>query len=183
MNNDRIFYEEKDGLLTIMVTSTITKAKMNLLFIWLMLWTLCGIIVFSQFFAAHSREMKLMMLVWFAFWSYFEYKIGYAYLWRKTGKEIIRIIDGKLFLKRDIGGSGKEDSYLTGNITKLKTIDFNSKQFTQTMNNSFWVIGGETVFFEYMGKTIGCGLQLSEPEAIVLFKKLKQGIKDSLKQS
>ena len=65
--------------------------KTRLLFSWLLVWTLCGILVFSQFFSNLSREEKLLMAVWMAFWAYFEYKISKVYVWRKNGSEKISI--------------------------------------------------------------------------------------------
>jgi hypothetical protein len=159
------------------ISAAISKTKLNLLLAWLILWTLCGTVVFSQFFTAVSRETKLMMVVWFVFWTYFEYKVAFIYGWRKNGKEVIQVSGSKLSLQRSITGKEKTDTYELDNLSGLEVADINT--FTKSMGSSFWVTGAETVSFKNLGRRIGCGLQLDEKEARQLYKMLKPYIKAS----
>jgi hypothetical protein len=177
---ERISIEKSTGAITIYISAAIQRNKKLMLMIWLVLWTLCGIIVMSQFFTPVSKEVKLFMGIWFIFWIYFEYKIGYAYLWRKAGREIIKIGKEHVTLKKDINGSGKEHSYLKENMRDVRLVEMSSKNFARQMNSSFWVVGGETILFDYLGKTISFGMQLSEMEAQQVLRQLKIALKAKL---
>ena len=59
----RIKITQKEGETTLEILPIKDAFKSNLLFAWLLVWTLCGIIVFSQFFSNLSREEKLLMAV------------------------------------------------------------------------------------------------------------------------
>jgi hypothetical protein len=45
------------------------------------------------------------------------------------------------------------------------------------MNNSYWMIGGEKLAFDYYGKEIKFALQIEESEAKALLKILKTEIR------
>jgi len=171
--NQKLTINKNQNDTEIVISAHINKKKYTLLWVWLLLWTLCGMIVFSQFFVNHSKETKLFMFVWFIFWLYFEYKIGYAYMWRKAGKEIIKLNREGISIKRDINGSGKEKFYSKDTIKDFKIVDFSSKNIALHMNTSFWAVGGETLKFESLGKAIAFGMQLSETEAKEVYKQIK----------
>lgn len=161
----------------IVVSAQIVKNKFTLLLVWLVLWSLCGMIVFSQFFVTHSKEIKLFMFIWFIFWIYFEYKVAYAYMWRKYGKEIIKLNKQGISIKKDINGNGKEKFFAKDAVKDLKMVDFSGKNIVLHMNTSFWVVGGETLRFDFNGKIISFGMQLTEAEATEVYKQVKFGLR------
>jgi len=111
------------------------------------------------------------------FWAYFEYKIFHAYLWRKSGKEKIKIRDKKFLYKRDISGRGKIKSFETDFIKDLRMPEPKENSFSENLNNSYWVIGGEKLAFDYYGKEIKFGIQLEEADAKALLKLIMKEMK------
>ncbi|MES2284454.1 MAG: hypothetical protein V4547_02115 [Bacteroidota bacterium] len=166
----RISIKRTENELSIVILSLINKLKNRLLFLWFILWSISGIIVLSQYFIMPDPNTKTAIIVWMGFWAYFEYKIFHAYLWRKSGKEKIKINDTKFLYKRDVSGRGKIKTYETDFIKDLRLIEPKENSFTENLNNSYWVIGGEKLAFDYYGKEIKFGLQLDEVDAKALLK-------------
>ncbi|HRH63361.1 MAG TPA: hypothetical protein PLI68_08540 [Bacteroidia bacterium] len=152
--------------------------KTNLLLAWLIVWTICGIIIFSQFFSNMSREEKLLMAVWMAFWAYFEYKIGNTYLWRKNGSEKIQISSDMLTYNLTISGKSIEKKFPLSSLSNLELYPFGKNNFSESLQSSYWVRGNESVFFTCDGVKIGVGFQLNLEEA----RQVLQCIQKKLKQ-
>lgn len=173
----RIQISSKEATTHIEINPVRDPLKTNLLVAWLIVWTICGIIVFSQFFSNMSREEKLLMAVWMAFWAYFEFKIGTAYLWRKSGVEHLSIDSEKLVYSRIVSGKAETKSYVTDTISNLAVYEFGKNSFSDSFQSSYWVKGNECVFFEYFGQKIGMGLQLNKEEATQLHKAIQKALK------
>jgi hypothetical protein len=160
----------------IVILSLKDKIKNILLFIWLFVWSVCGVIMITQYFATTNPDIKTVIIVWLGFWCYFEFKIAKAHLWRKTGKEIIKIKNGKLIYKKEVSHKGKTTEYDCETIKNLRVIEPKENSFMDTINNSYWVIGGEKLAFDYFGNEIKIGFQLKEEDAKALLKLLKSKI-------
>jgi hypothetical protein len=150
--------------------------KLYLLFGWLFLWTVSGVIVAANYFTMNAN-MKLVSIMWMAFWAYFEFMIGKAFLFRKFGKEKIWIKGDRLFYWRDIAGRGKKQQFEKDLVKDLAVIEKDKKDFFASMNESFWVIGGESISFEYGSKTYRIGIQLPADDARELVRHLKHALK------
>ncbi len=170
---DRISIKRIENETSIVILSTVDKLKKKLLFVWFALWTICGIIVFTQYFTIKDEQTKVAILVWMGFWAYFEYKIFKAVMWRSFGVEKIRIRDRKLFYRKAIRGKGKLKTYEFDFIKDFKVIESKENSFFENLNNSYWVIAGEKLVFDYYGKEIKFGFQLSDADARALFKYIK----------
>jgi hypothetical protein len=163
--------------LSIVMLSFNNKMKNAMLFLYLFLWTICGIIVFSQYLLITDPNSKAMVIVWIGFWVYFEYKIFKAYMWRKYGKEKIKIRDGKIFYKKDVLGKGKIKNYDIDFIKDFRIIEKKADSFFDNLNNSYWIVAGERLAFDYYGKEITFGIQLDENDAKALYNKIKKELK------
>lgn len=117
-----------------------------------------------------------MMVVWLGFWAYFEFRIGKAFLFKKYGKEKIWIKQGKLNYLKDIAGRGKKLEFDIDLIKDLQLIEKNKRDFFQFMNESFWVMGGESISFNYGAKAYRLGLQLNQEDANQLLRQLRQAL-------
>lgn len=162
--------------LSIVILSLADKTKNRLLLTWLILWSVGGLIVLSQYFLLTDPNTKIAIIVWLCFWLYFEWKILNAYLWRRAGKEIIKIRENKLQYKRDISGKGKVKTYATDYIKDLRITEPKENSFFESLNNSYWVIAGEKLAFDYYGTEIKLGIQLDDKEAKELLKVIKNVI-------
>jgi hypothetical protein len=172
----RISIKRVENELSIIVHSFVDKAKSRFLIIWLILWTLSGLVVLFQYFVIKDSNTKAAIIVWIGFWAYFAYKIRTAYLWRQSGKEIIKIREGKLSYKREISGKGKIKMFETDFMKNLQLVEPQENSFTENLNNSYWMIAGEKLTFDYYGKEIKFGIQLNEADAKALLKVIKKEI-------
>ena len=173
----RISIQRKEAEASIVILSTADKTKNGWLTIWFILWTISGMIVFSQYFVMKEENEKVMLLVWLFFWAYFEYKIFKVFMWRKFGVEKIKIRNGKLQYKRDRAGKGKIREYQLNLIKDLRLIELKENSFADNLNQSYWVIAGERLVFDYEGKEIKLGLQLEEKDAELLLKEIRKKIR------
>ena len=171
--SERISVSEKPQATSIIITPERVEAKQTLLFTWLVFWTIGGIIVFSQLFYDYNKDTKLFLLVWLFFWAYFEYVMVGAYFWRKYGFERIIIKNGKLNYKKDIKGRGKTKNFDIEFVRNIEMIDHSDSSFFKNLSRSYWVVGGETIKFDYHSKTISIGMQLEQEEAGKLMKLIK----------
>lgn len=76
---ERINILKKDNLLSIVILPTTDKKKLGLLFLWLMAWTVCGIIKLANYFRLTEQGAKLFVIIDLSFWAYFEYSITKAF--------------------------------------------------------------------------------------------------------
>ena len=173
----RISIKRDDKGMSIVILSTADKVKKILLFCWFFLWTLSGVIVLSQYFLIHDQQTRAALIVWLGFWAYFEYKTFKAVMWRSFGVEKIKLRDGKFLYKKDVSGKGKINAYNFDFIKDLRIIEQKNNSFFENLNNSYWVIAGEKIAFDYEGKEVKFALQLDEADTKALFKVIKAKIK------
>ena len=170
---DRVSILEKDNVFSLVILPTTDKKKLLVLFLWLMAWTICGLIVFANYFNITNRESKIFIVVYLSFWAYFEYKIARAYTWKKFGKEKLWIKKGKLQYQREISGRGKIKEFDLELVNGLELIEMSPTSFADNINQSFWIKGGERLEFQCQNKIIRFGMQLSDNEAMDVYKALK----------
>lgn len=159
---------------TLEIPSIEDAGKLKILIVWFVLWTISGMVVFSQFFMPSTRDVKLMYAVWMAFWAYFEYKASVLLSWRRKGKEIIQFSEGGFTLRRDINGRGIDKVYERAEIKNIRTVNYIDRKVLARVQPLYWNMGYETVLFEYKGKEEALGLQLTEEEALQVVKIMKQ---------
>jgi hypothetical protein len=164
--SNRVSYRELPHEITVVISPRISKAKFVALSIWLILFTLCGLFIASQLFVrGYDFYTKTGIFAFTAFWGWFIYKTGYAWFWRKSGREFIRIHDGTLTIKRSINTYGKTYNFLIGNIKGIDKRDLAERSFSAELEKSFWVVAGERIKFDYLGREIRFGLQLNDEES------------------
>src|ERR1043165_8057082 len=172
----RISIKKKDnGETSIVILSTTDKVKKTILFIWFVLWSLSGVIIFTQYFMMKDQQTRVAIIVWLGFWAYFEYKSFKAVMWRSAGMEKIKLRERKLYYKRDVGGRGKIQVYKFDFIKDLRILE-PKDGFFEGMNNSYWVIAGEKIAFDYYGKEVKLGIQLEMEDARALHKMIKNNL-------
>ncbi|MCW5897627.1 MAG: hypothetical protein KIT10_00010 [Flavobacteriales bacterium] len=176
--SERVSVERGEGRLSVVIAARLPAAKRNLLVVWSIAWLLCGIYLFiARRDLAQDDPLRQYLLVFLAFWAYFMLKIGRATLWRLRGFEIHRVKDGRLTIKDSLFGLGRANHYFVDNIRKLGLIDIDRSSWKWQWNESPWVIGGERLGFEHLGKKVVFGKGLDDDEA----KRLVLVLKDALK--
>lgn len=101
-----------------------------------------------------------------------------AYKWKKNGKEKIWLKKGKLFYQKEIKGKGKTEEFDLNLINDIEIIELSAASFSDSINQSFWIKGGERIQFQFQAKTIKMGMQLSDAEAYDIIRAIKSYIKN-----
>tara|TARA_R110002072_G_scaffold85121_4_gene192641 strand:+ start:925 stop:1464 length:540 start_codon:yes stop_codon:yes gene_type:complete len=174
--NNRISQEKKKDGLLVKIKAHYEEGKQKQLLIWLLAWTFCGLFIAFQLFGDEPQEIKKFILIFLAFWIYFEYKIVKVYRWRKSGEEQFWITPEYFHYGRTYNNRGILKPYRKDLVNQIRPITIEKGRLLQTFFDSYWVIGDETLMFSVNGKVIGCGMRLSEKEQ----KKVMQSINQAL---
>ncbi len=168
--SERISILKKEQVLSVVILPTTDKKKLGLLFLWLMAWSVCGIIVFVNYFKLTDQNAKLFIIGYLSFWFYFEFNIIRSYLWKKFGREKLWIQNGILHYQRELNNKGKIEEFNLDLISKVQLVPLNPKSLADTINQSFWVKGGERLEFFTQSKTVRFGMQISDAEAQTILR-------------
>jgi hypothetical protein len=169
---ERISILKKEKLLSIVILPTTDKKKLGLMFLWLMAWTVCGIVVLVNYFKMPDRNARIFIIVYLSFWAYFEFNIVRAFIWKRSGKEKLWIQNGILHYQREINRRGKIREFNLDLINDLKLLELNSTSLADTINQSFWVKGGERLEFQAQARAVRFGMQITDEEARILLKEI-----------
>lgn len=177
--SDRVSVDRQADRTSVVISARVGKAQERLLLAWVVAWALCGAYMIHVLLGIPKGEpLRQFILVFLAFWAYYLIKIGKAALWRMKGFELWRIKNGTLTIKDSLFGYGKATDHFVDNIQKLGLINEDAASWKWQWNQSIWVIGGERLGFEYLGRKVVFGKGLTEEEA----RKLIPILKDALKQ-
>jgi hypothetical protein len=150
---------------------------------WFVTWTLCGAYFIYELTQPQAdpktRQGLLLML---AFWAWFEIRIGRVVLWRLKGFELWRLKGGVLSVKDSILGYGRAHEYFVENIQRFGPIGIDETSWKWQLNDSFWVMGGERIGFEHVGKKIAIGKGLTRQEAERAAQVLDRALKAARKK-
>jgi hypothetical protein len=169
----------KENVFSLVIIPTHQKKKTGLLFLWLFAWTISGIIILSSYPQLRDDRAKLMLIVWLAFWAYFEFKIIRVFMWKRFGKEKLWIKSGMVHYQQDINGRGKVKQYDANLLTDFIVINVEKTNFADSFSQSFWVKGGERLEFLCQGKKVKFGMQLPDEDAVKIMAELKKFLKKS----
>lgn len=167
-----ILRKEEEGLLSIVILPSAERSKLVLLFLWLLAWSVCGVIVFVNYFATTDANVKLFIIIYLAFWAYFEFNILRTFIWKRSGKEKLWINHGTLHYQREVSKRGKVREFNLDLVEKLKVLELSKTRLADTVNQSFWVRGGERLQFESQGRAYPFAMQVTDEEARVLFNEI-----------
>ena len=176
----RLSITNENNVFSLVIFPTDKSWKLWMLFFWLFAWTVCGILVASNYFSMPDQKGKIIVIVYLSFWAYFEWMIGKSFLFRKFGKEILWIKNEKLNYKKSIMGKGKVSSYDISLINSVKKVEQDKTSFLTVLNNSFWMIGGESISFTYAAKEVRFGIQLNEEEIKKVLFEFKQQLRKNI---
>lgn len=167
----------KDQVFSLVILPTDDKKKTNLMFLWLLGWSVSGVIVIANYFTLTQEKAKLMLIVWLAFWAYFEFKIIRVYMWKRFGKEKLWIKNGTLQYQQDINGKGKIKEFDLNLISEFSLVAITAGSIADTFSQTFWVKGGERIEFTCQSKIIKFGMQLTDDEANKIITSLNKFLK------
>jgi hypothetical protein len=176
--SERVSIDRTEGRFSVVISPRLSPLKRNLLVLWLLLWTLCGAYIFyARTEMPEGSAQRQYFLAFLAFWAYFELRMLRVVLWRLKGFELWRVKDGRLTVKDSILGLGSANHYFIENIKQLGFLQIDLSSFKWQLNESPWVIGGERIGFEHLGKKVVIGKGLHNEEAKQLVLELKRAMK------
>jgi hypothetical protein len=182
--SERVSIDRKEGRTSVVISARLSKGKQTLLITWFIAWLLCGAyLIHARLQLQPDDPLRQYLLAFLAFWTYFAVVVGKALLWRLKGFELWRIKEGTLTVKDSLFGYGKAHDYFVDNIQKLGLLNVDERSWKWQLNQSGWVIGGERLGFEHLGKKIVFGKGLSEEEARRLVPILKDALKHERKKA
>ena len=182
--SEHVSIDRKEGRTSVVISARTTPGKQTMLVTWAVAWIACGVIVIFEHNKLPAGDpARQYMLAFLAFWAYFAVMIGRAVLWRLKGFELWRIKDGTLVVKASLFGYGKATSYFVDNIKELGLIKMDPGSWKWQWNQSVWVVGGERLGFEHLGKKVVFGKNLTEEEARRLVPILKDALRAERKAS
>ncbi len=167
----------KDQVFSLVILPTDDKKKVNWMFVWLLAWSVSGVIVMANYFTLTQDKAKMMLIVWLAFWAYFEFKIIRVYMWKRFGKEKLWIKNGKLLYQQDINGRGKVKDYDLNLVSDFSLVALTPGSIADTFSQTFWVKGGERIEFTCQSKIIKFGMQLDDDEVKKIIAALNKFLK------
>ncbi len=177
----RISIAEHADAITIAISTKIPSSQQIALETWFGGWLgLGGLMVYGAYSSAGDERMYL--LVSLAFWAFFFVRILKVILWRRIGSEIIKITSKEMMVKDAFKTRGKERFYYLERIGNIEVIERKETSFFSSLDQSFWILGGDNIHFNYKGKTNVLGKQLSQSDAMQLCNYLNKSIARYLKK-
>lgn len=181
--SERVSVERKTDGLSVVISARLPRAKEALLIAWFLAWLACGIFIASETLKLPSGQMRSFFFAFLAFWVWFVLRIGRVVLWRLKGFELWLLKGGVLTIKDSIFGYGRANAYFVENIQRFGPIAVEEISWKWQLNDSFWVMGGERVGFEHIGKKVAIGKGLTRGEAERAAQLLERALKAARKQT
>lgn len=174
----RVSVDRGDGRTSVVIGARLSKWREALLVTWAVAWLLCGVyVIYARTTITPGDPLRQYLLAFLAFWAYFLLRAVKAVLWRLKGFELWRIKEGRVTIKDSTLGFGTARTYFVENIQRLGLIKQEPTSLKWQLNNSDWVIGGERLGFEHLGRKVVFGKGLDEAEAKALLKLLEQELR------
>jgi hypothetical protein len=176
------FVEDKDRI-TFVVYPEKKPLYTALIGAWCAMWLTIGIImVWAGLTFELNDQEQIITFVFLCFWVYYAQRVGRSFLWLLYGKEMLKINEATFTVKRAIRKLGKAHSYFHENITKMTLVQPKDNSFQAAWEKSPWVVGGERIAFEHMGKVIRFGRKLPEKESKLLFNMITKRIEGKVRE-
>lgn len=178
----KINISDENNTLTIIINAFYDEKKQQLLLIWIILFSICGIAILSQFFVDYPMETKLFFGVYVAFWLFFEFKVIYAFRWRKYGSEIFTIEGNNIILSKLIGSRGITETYPVEDVRNFQLITYKDN-FVHAINSNYWSVNKYTISFDFNNQTIPFGIELNEKQAKNIIHTINNFVKKSVEKN
>lgn len=175
--DSRINIDQQKEKLEITIKAFCDEKKQKMLMVWIALFTICGVAIITQLFEDYDAGTKVFFGVYVAFWLFFEFKVIYAYRWRKQGEERIIIENNELYLIKTIGKRGVTQRFAFDEIKKVDFFKDSNGKFVKEMNTSYWNINKYHLSLQLENTQIPFGIDIKQADA----KKIMNAIRNNIK--
>lgn len=178
---NRITFVDKNDSISFVIYPPKLGWKKHLVLVWFALFFGVGVYVSSRFFLDFSKEEKLALFIFMAFWLYFTVRVLRTILYLYFGREYIKLDKTTLRIKAATGEYGKSRQFFIENISKLKLDTLKDTSIQKVYDDSPWVKGTNRISFEYYEKKYAFGRKLENKDAEMMYKTLTRRIEKFLK--
>jgi hypothetical protein len=166
----KISIVRKPEELSIVISASEKRSASYALFFWMICWLISGPLLCYLLWNKPANETKLFIFVFGAFWLYFLVRVFLAFMWKRYGREVIKIREGKVFVKKDILKRGKVHAYDIGFVKNLRKREVNLAGIGTALASADWLSLREALAFDHNGKEVRFGYELSDADAQELLK-------------
>ena len=181
---ERISFVEDKNRATVVIEPMNVGWIRSLMGAWVFMWIAIGITIgWYYMYLPTTQQESVIIIVFLIFWLYYAVRVTRSWLWLMWGKELIKIDEVALTYKRSVKKYGRATPYLLENIHKMRVSTPKENSFQAAWEKSPWIVGGERIEFDYMGKVIRVGRKLKEQDAQLLFKYLTKKVEQQIRAS
>ncbi|XOV68920.1 MAG: hypothetical protein ACFHU9_06990 [Fluviicola sp.] len=181
---ERISFVEDKNRTTIVIEPVNAGWVRSAMGAWVFMWFAIGISVIINYNSLGLDENQAVFIwVFMAFWAYYAVRVTRSWLWLMWGKELIKIDEVAMTYKRSIKKYGKANPYLLENIQKMRVSTPKENSVQAAWEKSPWVVGGERLEFDYMGRLVRFGRKLNEKDAEMLFRYITKRIEQQIRKN
>ncbi|WP_027418377.1 hypothetical protein [Crocinitomix catalasitica] len=193
---DRVSFEDDNNITTIIIRPLRVWWKEMLLTLWVLGFTFVGLVmiylVFTGFASLNYQgevdqetidNQLIYGIVFIAFWAYFEFKVLKSLLWYRFGKELIKINETDMSIKKSIFSYGKASRFLFQNIKNFSQRKDENTSFGAYFENAFWALGTDALVFDYFKKTKSFGRRLDANSSRLLLRLIDDRVKKQLRRN
>ena len=146
---DRITYAWHEDALTIIIDQAIPRSQRLMLEGWFLAWLGVGGATAMEMAGATGSD-RTFFLVFMAFWVFFAFRVLKVILWRRIGREMVRITAEGMSVKNAFNDLGRARFFIKDNIKKMEVVQRDPTKFMQNLDQSFWIMGGDSLQFTYL---------------------------------
>lgn len=177
----RITCAQHEDAFTVIITQSIPRTSFRLLVGWWFTWWFIGAVFLAEWARTEVADERMFYAISLAFWAYFAFRVGKVIAWRKWGREMIRITPTTLSVKNAFGSYGRALEVPLDTVDRMEVVKRDPGKFLHSLDQSFWIMGGESLVVRSRARRLRLGKQLSMKEAGALAQTLDQAIRRSRK--
>lgn len=179
---ERISFNNTKEKFTVVIQPEKNGLVNSLMGAWLSMWLTIGVVVIWSLTVLKLKEQEQIILyVFLVFWFYYAFRVTRSFLWLLYGKELVKIDEVSLTIKKSIKNYGQSIPYYFENIKNIKFEMPESNSMQSLWESSPWINGGERLNFEYFDKEVRFGRKLNEKESQLLLNLIIKQLKERFK--
>ena len=156
------------------VSSEIPAWQRQSLELWFGAWVALGAMLGYGVISFPGSE-RTFYFICLGFWAFFAFRAYRAVRWRRSGLEVIQLSPDGLELRNDYGTKrGRSGVHALKDVEPARVPEPNPRSLLESMEQQFWVVGGDRIQLSIQGKTHVFGKQLELHEAQQLAKVFNQ---------
>ena len=159
------------------ISSEIPAWQKQSLGLWFGAWMALGAMLIYGV-ATFPGSERTFYFICLGFWTFFAVRAWRAVRWRRNGLEVVQLSREGLELRMDHGTiKGRTTLLPLSTLGEAVVPEPNPRSFLESMEQQFWVVGGDRIHLPANGKTYVFGKQLDPRDAQQLAKAFNQRVK------